>query len=63
MRRVPRGVATPVSVVMADLGAALIITCPIVARVIGIIGEVSCPVFLGARQNVVLIRAVAAAFH
>jgi hypothetical protein len=63
MRRVPRGVATTVSVVMANLGAALIIACPIVARVIFIIGEVSRPVFLGARQNIVLIRGVAATIH
>lgn len=63
VRRVPRGVAAAVAVVMADLGAALAITRPAVACVIDIVGGVSRSVFPSARQHVVLIRGIAAALH
>ena len=63
VRRIPRGIAAAVTVMMADLRAALAAARPVTTSMINIIGEVCRSVLLGTCQNVVLIRLVITTLH
>ena len=64
MRRIPRGIAPTMTIMVAHHGAAFVVAGPVAAGMFTFFpGEIGCAVSFGTCQDVVLIRLVAPAFN